>query len=172
MPLGVFEAIGIGTSLLEGALGAGAARKAARDTVTSIDKEIAALSDRRGKLRSAFTARRGLVRDQFGNQVHSLLDSVGNSFEDITSQQQSSQAQSGFAFSGSIDSRAQKGRDRITTQFDSQRESLFDNLQSSIVDLDVSEADELGRIDSRISALGSERKVADDQTKKRFLGVF
>jgi len=170
--MAIFEAVTAGLSLFEGALNAGSARKAARAQMASIDNEITALNEQRTKLESAFTARRGIVRDMFGNKVNSLMDTVGNSLEDINADFESASRKSGLAFSGDLETRASEAGQRSKSQFKFNRNSLIDNLQSSMIELDVKETEQIGGINTRIESLRGERSIAEDQSKKRFLGIF
>jgi len=172
MAFPIVGAVTAGLSLIEGITGAKDARGQARASLASIEKEMNLLTERRAKLKESFNTRKALVRDNFGNQAHSLLDSVGVSLENLQADTQDARRQSGFAFSGTVESGQRRARDRVNRRFQFRNQSLFDQLQGDLVDLQTLETDQLNDIDSRMTQLEGERGVVQQSANQRFLGIF
>lgn len=164
-------AIGVGISLFDQAQGAANNRAQARLSMDFIDQEIDALNDNREALEDFRQARKEFVSNINRGQFSSLLDSVGIKDTTIAAEQEIGIAKSGLASSG-FDNVMERARSALGVQFKDSSRSLADQLSTSFLEIETDFFQKSADLDTRIRQLESERKVAKQQSKQKFLGIF
>jgi hypothetical protein len=161
-----------GVSLLEGVFSAGAVRDQANLGISQIDDEMKTLRKQRGELEKFYDAKRGMLTDEYGNQVDRVVDRIDTDMGEINFESDRAEAASGFAKSGTIDRRRRLTSQRRREQYYHERQSMFDTLQTSLLRGDVEREKDIGSVDARIGALDNQRDVLKQQSETKYLGIF
>ncbi len=161
-----------GVSMFEGIFGASDTRDQARLGMENIDKEMGSLRKQKEELGQYYDSRRGMLTDQYGNVVKSVVDKIDFELGEVNREADRAAGASGFAKSGTIENRKRLTSQRRREEYFSTRTSLFDRYQEDLLNQDVQKSKDLGSIDSRMNSLQYERDVLDEQSNSKFLGIF
>lgn len=170
--MAIVEGIMAGVSIAEGIFGASSKRKAARANMESIDKQLDILNQTKTSLGKAFESEKGFVTDRYGNVVSSLISDVGLSMEGLNANMDRAVSRSNLAFSGNISDRFSLANRELTNKFQSGMETQKFNFQNTILDITKQYQSNIADLNAQREQLLGERKVYEQQSKSRFLGIF
>jgi hypothetical protein len=172
MPADIFGIAMGGVSLLEGIFSASDKRDQANLGISQVDKEMKLLRSQRGELEKFHDAKRGMLTDQYGNQVDRVVDKIGDDMSDINFESDRQHAKSGLAKSGTIDRRKRLTSQRRREGYYHERQSMFDEMQDDLLRGDVEREGGLASIDARMGGLDAQRDILKQQADTKFLGIF
>jgi len=167
-----FSIASFGLTLFEGIFSAGGQRDQARAGIDSVDREMIALRQERDRLEEFHTAKRGMLTDEYGNIVKKAVDEIDTTIGDINQETSRQEANAGFAYSGTIANRKKLTTNRSREDYIHQRQTVFDRFQEDLLNSDVERENSLGAVDTRIGTLKDQRKILEEQSNSRFLGIF
>jgi hypothetical protein len=164
--------LSVGLSLLEGAFSASANREQAELQAESIKREMELLNKQKDELSYMYRVKGENVRDQFGNQMSSLLDRVQSSVLKTEETKRDSVQRSGLQYSGTIERKANIATDSQRRSNVKGQRSLLSGFQSNMLDLTMAQTREVGQIDQRLAGLEGQLKAAETASDEYFLGIF
>lgn len=167
-----FSIASFGLSLFEGIASAGGNRDMARAGIESVDKEMNSLRQERKRLEEFHTAKRGMLTDEYGNIVKRAVNEIDTTIGELNQESSRAEGNAGFAYSGTIANRKKLTTQRANESYIHQRQSVFDRFQEDLLNSDVEREDALGSIDTRIGTLKDQRKILEEQSNTKFLGIF
>lgn len=162
----------VALNIWEGISGAVSARDAARANVTSIDEQIAMLNKQRRELATAFEQKKGIATEGYGRKEEYLRETTGERLGDIDYKYDVATSKTGLAFSGTVEYGRERETDILQSGYEFGRESLYDQLGASLLDIEMERADKFGQIDAQVAGLKAQRKVEDERTRDKFMGLF
>ena len=159
-----------GMSFLEGIMGAGGARDQARTNMKSIDEQIDLLNKQREQLTLAYEQKKGITTESYAHKEGYLRETAGGKLEDIDYKYDVATSKTGLAFSGTVETGREREMDVLQSGYEFSRESLYDRLGASLLDIDMERADRFGQIESQITGLKGQRKTEEARSEDMFLG--
>ena len=169
-PWGAIAYVGLG--FLDSAFSAGSARDEARANLTSIDEQIALLNKQRQQLATAYDQKKGIVTDQFGNKIKSFEFETGLEGFNIREGADRASSKTNLAYSGTVETTKERELDTLSSRYDTKRTSMYDALEESMFNIDMERTEKFAQIDSNITGLKAERRVQDERSREKFLGIF
>ena len=97
---------------------------------------------------------------------------VGESLYDIERASESGAAQTGLAYSGTVETQASNLKRRQTKGYQLGFESLAQQLKEAHGLLDIQREQDVANIDLTVAGLEGERKMLEAQRESKFLGIF
>ena len=161
----------LGLSVVEGISGASTERNVGEANVQSIDEQIALLNKQREELAKAFTEKKSIVTDKFGNKLSFLQESTAFKSGNIRDRYDTAAGQTDLAFSGTVEYGREKAEEGLRSEYGYQREGLQDMLGESLFNIDMERTEKFGQIDSQILGLKAQRKVEEERSNASFLGL-
>jgi len=168
---GWFLPAALGLSVVEGISGASTERNVGEANVESIDEQIALLNKQREELAKAFTEKKSIVTDKFGNKINFLQESTAFKSGNIRDRYDTAAGQTDLAFSGTVEYGREKAEEGLRSEYGYQREGLQDMLGESLFNIDMERTEKFGQIDSQILGLKAQRKVEEERSNASFLGL-
>jgi hypothetical protein len=167
-----FAAAMIGVNMLEGITSAVSNRENARMNLTSIDEQIELLNKQRRELTKAYEEKKGIAKEKFGHKESYLRETTGDRFGDIENKYDVAASKTGLAFSGTVEYGRERETDVLKSGYEFTRENLYDQLGESLLNIEMEKTDKLGQIDAQGAGLLAQRKMYDEMSRDKFLGIF
>jgi hypothetical protein len=161
-----------GGALLSG-LGASSKTRSAKERMGYISEQQAGITSALGRVGEIAEQKTGLAQDVYGEQIGEASYGAGQSLYDITQSGASMSQKVGFATSGELDTRIERGRGDVYEKFGFQKQSLQNVLGEKLMGIEEQRGAEEGRLLSEQSRLSYEMKQARRQSKgwlQSFLG--
>ena len=99
-----------------------------------------------------------------------MRETTGGKLEDIDYKYDVATSKTGLAFSGTVETGRERETDVLQSGYEFSRESLYDRLGASLLDIDMERADRFGQIESQITGLKGQRKTEEARSEDMFLG--
>ena len=171
MPVDPFSLGMFGVSVIGGIGGSASERNVGEANVQSIDEQIALLNKQREELAKAFTEKKSIVTDKFGNKINFLQESTAFKSGDIRDRYDTAAGQTDLAFSGTVEHGRERADEGLRSEFGYERKGLQDMLGESLFNIDMEREDRFGQIDSQILGLKAQRKTEEERSNASFLGL-
>jgi len=154
----IIAGLTLGMNFAEGVTNASASRSAARS-------QLKLLRGAESDIKEVATKKRGMAYDSFGNKMSTLSERVGLNLADTTRKYDYEAGRSGFAYSGTVETRRESDMGKIKTSAKESKDTLIDSLGQSLLSIGEQESQQLGQ-------LAAQKAQLKAQSNDRFLGIF
>ena len=168
----------IGLNTAETFLDEWSGNKQAKINIESIDEQMELLNKQKGDLQEGFQLKRGLLHDQYGNKVEDIREQFSLETRELSKdlykmgiKTDVARSRSGMAFSGTVETGANIGKDdvymasdKLKQQRKSGLQTLEDKLGMNMLDLTMNEKTSLNQIDIQLAGLEGEKKINEEES--------
>ena len=125
----------------------------------SIDEMLKNLQKQQEELRSAYSTRKEIATDIYGNKVTDVTYKARVGLESLGKQYGQGTAQTGLAYSGTLYDKAKEGEQGIKYDLTSTKRDLENQLGQTLADIGIKETQDMATIENTIAQLRGQRSV-------------
>jgi len=133
------------------------------------------MGDIRGNLKSLgglYGQKKDIAQDTFGEQMGVLGSQTGNALYDISQSADTAMSKANMATSGTVTSRTALHKQRTMKKYGQQKQSLENQLGQQLMGIEEWYGGAEGDLQSQLTQLEYQKKQADKQANKKWLGIF
>ena len=125
----------------------------------SIDEMLKNLQKQQEELRSAYSTRKEIATDIYGNKVTDVTYKARVGLESLGKQYGQGTAQTGLAYSGTLYDKAKEGEQGIKYDLTSTKRDLENQLGQTLADIMIKETQDMSNIENTMTQLKGQRNV-------------
>ena len=125
----------------------------------SIDEMLKNLQKQQEELRKAYSTRKEIATDIYGNKVTDVTYKARVGLESLGKQYSQGTAQTGLAYSGTLYDKAKEGEQGIKYDLTSTKRDLENQLGQTLADIGIKETQDMATIENTIAQLRGQRSV-------------
>ena len=169
---GILSGLQVGVGLLDSIQSSRANRKASQEQMKLIDQQIGASTEQISAIREAFAQKEQRAIGRFGENLDTLLSRVSRKIESENMARENAFSKSGFATQGTIDTSMDLTKRDIKRNTRDETRQMSNSFSDNLIDLATNQREIISGIQTSIFDLQQQRKIAEQESKSRFLGIF